>query len=97
LAAAEATLAQRKIAVALNTKNAGYALDDTGLISRCAARLGAVICSYGGHFNGWSRGMLGTIRWTGTSLYPADQNWAEAEEKLTAPAIISIVDKKDMI
>jgi hypothetical protein len=58
LAAAEATLAQRKIAVALGTKGAGYALDDNALISRCASRLGAVICAHGGRFNGWSRGAL---------------------------------------
>jgi hypothetical protein len=96
-AAAETTVAQRKIAVALGARGAGYWLDETGLISRCASRLGGVVCAHGGHQNNWSRGTLGTVKWTGTSLYPADQNWAEAEEKLTAPAIISIVEKKDMI
>jgi hypothetical protein len=96
-AAAEATLAQRKIAVALGTKGAGYALDDNALISRCASRLGAVICAHGGRFNNWSRGALGTIRWTATSLYPSNQDWAESEEKLAAPAIIAVIEKKDMI
>jgi hypothetical protein len=96
-AAAEATLAQRKIAVALGTKGAGYALDDNALISRCASRLGAVICAHGGRFKKWSRGALGTIRWTATSLNPSKQEWAESEEKLAAPAIIAVIEKKDMI
>jgi len=96
-AAAETTVAQRKIAVALGTKGAGYAFDETGLISRCASRLGSVVCARGGDHNNWSRGTLGTIRWTATSLFPADRNWAEAEEKLAVPAIVAITEQKETI
>jgi hypothetical protein len=90
--AADTAVEMRKIAVVLGSKGL-TSLGEIELISRCASRLGSVICSHGGNHNIWTIGALGTFIWAGTSLFPANQNWAEAEERLFAPSIVSIIER----
>jgi hypothetical protein len=89
----EANAAMSKAAYVLTGEPVPVNFGENDLVRRLSARLGAVMSSTIGKVY---RMRFGHLEWKGAGTYPADQNWASAEERAITPALISVIEgKKD--